>query len=58
MSDQLTRTSITLPKDLKRKARVMATLQDTNLSEVIRDLLTKWTEGEDQKRSQEAEDNG
>jgi Arc/MetJ-type ribon-helix-helix transcriptional regulator len=58
MSDQLTRTSITLPKDLKRKARVMATLQDTNLSEVIRELLTKWTEGEDQKRSQEAEDNG
>ena len=57
MSDQLTRTSITLPKDLKRKARVMATLQDTNLSEVIRELLTKWTEGEDQKRSQEAEDN-
>jgi Arc/MetJ-type ribon-helix-helix transcriptional regulator len=57
MSDQLTRTSITLPKDLKRKARVLATLQDTNLSEVIRELLTKWTEGEDQKRSQEAEDN-
>ena len=58
MSDQLTRTSITLPKALKRKARVMATLQDTNLSEVIRELWTKWTEGEDQKRSQGAEDNG
>lgn len=58
MSDQLTRTSITLPKDLKRKARVMATLKDTNLSEVIRELLTKWTEGEEQERSQEAEDNG
>jgi len=58
MSDQLTRTSITLPKDLKRKARVMATLQDTNLSEVIRDLLTKWTEGEGQRWPQEAEDNG
>ena len=58
MSDQLTRTSITLPKDLKRKARVMATLQDTNLSEVIRDLLTKWTEEEDQKWPQEAEDKG
>ena len=58
MSDQLTRTSITLPKDLKRKARVMATLQDTNLSEVIRELLTKWTEGEELKWPQEAEDNG
>ncbi len=58
MSDQLTRTSITLPKDLKRKARVMATLQDTNLSEVIRELLTKWTEGEDPKWPQEVEDNG
>jgi metal-responsive CopG/Arc/MetJ family transcriptional regulator len=58
MSDQLTRTSITLPKDLKRKARVMATLQDTNLSEVIRDLLTKWIEGEDAKWPQEAEDKG
>jgi len=58
MSDQLTRTSITLPKDLKRKARVMATLQDTNLSEVIRELLTKWTEGEDLKWPQEVEDNG
>jgi len=30
-----------LPKDLKRKARVKATLQDTNLSEVIRGLLAK-----------------
>ena len=44
MSDQLTRTSITLPKDLKRKARVKATLEDTNLSEVIRGLLTQWIE--------------
>ncbi len=46
MSDQLTRTSITLPKDLKRKARVKATLEDTNLSEVIRGLLTQWIEKE------------
>jgi metal-responsive CopG/Arc/MetJ family transcriptional regulator len=58
MSDQITRTSITLSKDLKRKARVLATLQDTNLSEVIRELLTKWIEGESQKRSQETEDIG
>ena len=56
MTEQLTRTSITLPKELKRKARVQATLRDTNLSEVIRELLTKWTEGEDQERIQEAED--
>ena len=55
MSDQLTRTSITLPKDLKRKARVKATLQDTNLSEVIRGLLAQWTEGEKQEESQKAE---
>ena len=58
MSDQLTRTSITLPKDLKRKARVMAALQDTNLSEVIRGLLTKWTEEEGQRWPHEAEDKG
>ncbi len=58
MSDQLTRTSITLPKDLKRKARVIATLQDTNLSEVIRELLTKWIEGEDLVWPHEAEGNG
>ena len=51
MSDQLTRTSITLPKDLKRKARVKAALQDTNLSEVIRGLLTQWTEGAEQEPS-------
>ncbi len=54
MTEQLTRTSITLPKDLKRKARIKATLQDTNLSEVIRELLTNWTEGKDQEQSQEA----
>ncbi len=48
MSDQLTRTSITLPKDLKRKARVKATLEDTNLSEVIRGLLTQWIERENE----------
>ena len=55
MPDQLTRTSITLPKDLKRKARVKATLQDTNLSEVIRGLLAQWTEGEEQEQSRKAE---
>jgi len=55
MSDQLTRTSITLPKDLKRKARVKATLQDTNLSEVIRGLLAQWTEGEELEQSRKAE---
>jgi hypothetical protein len=55
MSDQLTRTSITLPKDLKRKARVKATLQDTNLSEVIRGLLAQWTEGGEQEQSRKAE---
>jgi len=58
MSDQLTRTSITLPKDLKRKARVTAALQETNLSEVIRELLTKWIEGKDLVWPQEAEDKG
>ena len=55
MSDQLTRTSITLPKDLKRKARVKATLQDTNLSEVIRRLLAQWTEGGEQEESRKTE---
>lgn len=58
MSDGLTRTSITLPKDLKRRARVMATLQDTNLSEVIRELLTRWIEGEEEKQAHETEDRG
>ena len=58
MSNQLTRTSITLPKDLKRKVQVMVILQDTNLSEVIRRLLTKWIEEQDQKRLQGAGDNG
>ena len=56
MTDQLTRTSITLPKDLKRQARVKATLQDTNLSEVIRGLLTQWLETE-REPSQEVERN-
>jgi metal-responsive CopG/Arc/MetJ family transcriptional regulator len=55
MPDQLTRTSITLPKDLKRKARVKATLEDTNLSEVIRELLTTWIEGKDLEQLQETE---
>jgi Arc/MetJ-type ribon-helix-helix transcriptional regulator len=55
MADRLTRTSITLPQDLKRKARVKATLQDTNLSEVIRGLLAQWTEGEDQEESRKTE---
>ena len=56
MSDQLTRTSITLPKDLKRKAQVKAILQDSNLSRVIRELLTQWTE-EDREPSRETGDN-
>ena len=55
MADRLTRTSITLPQDLKRRARVKATLQDTNLSEVIRGLLAQWTEGEKQEESRKAE---
>jgi Arc/MetJ-type ribon-helix-helix transcriptional regulator len=55
MADRLTRTSITLPQDLKRRARVKATLQDTNLSEVIRGLLAQWTEGEDQEESRKTE---
>ena len=55
MSDQLTRTSITLPQDLKRRARVKATLQDTNLSEVIRRLLAQWTEGGEQEESRKTE---
>jgi hypothetical protein len=58
MADQLTRTSITLPQDLKRRARVKATLQDTNLSEVIRGLLTQWTEGEERVQLLEAEKKG
>ena len=58
MADQLTRTSITLPQDLKRRARVKATLQDTNLSEVIRELLTQWTEGEERVQLLEAEKKG
>ena len=58
MADQLTRTSITLPQDLKRRARVKATLQDTNLSEVIRELLTQWTEGEERAQLLEAEKKG
>lgn len=57
MTEQLTRTSITLPKELKRKARVQATLRDTNLSEVIRKLLTEWTKGGDQEQPRETEDN-
>jgi hypothetical protein len=55
MADRLTRTSITLPQDLKRKARVKATLQDTNLSEVIRGLLAQWTEGGEQEESRKTE---
>ena len=47
---------VTLPKDLKRQARVKATLQDTNLSEVIRGLLTQWLETE-RGPSQEVERN-
>jgi metal-responsive CopG/Arc/MetJ family transcriptional regulator len=55
MSDQLARTSITLPKDLKRKVQVKAILQDTNLSQVIRELLTQWTE-ENREPSRETGD--
>jgi hypothetical protein len=55
MADRLTRTSITLPQDLKRRARVKATLQDTNLSEVIRGLLAQWTEVGEQAESRKTE---
>ena len=55
MSNQLIRTSITLPRDLKRQARVKAVMEETNLSEVIRTLLTQWLEKE-RTLSPEAED--
>ena len=55
MSNLLIRTSITLPRDLKRQARVKAVMEETNLSEVIRTLLTQWLEKE-RTLSPEAED--
>ena len=42
MSEELTRTTVTLPKGLKRNARLKALSEDTNLSEVVRELLTMW----------------
>ena len=56
MSNQWTRTSITLPRDLKRQARVKAAMEETNLSEVIRGLLTQWIEKE-RKPQLDTEDN-
>jgi hypothetical protein len=44
LSDSLTCTSITIPKDLKHKARVVAAVRDTNLSTVIQNLLMGWIE--------------
>lgn len=39
--DNLIRTTITLPKNLLRKAKVVSVAEDKNLSELIREALEK-----------------
>ena len=47
--------TLTIPVELKRRARAKAILEGKNLSEVVRELLEKWVE-KDPREEPEKED--
>jgi hypothetical protein len=56
------RTTIDIPDDLKREARIKALRLDKNLSQVVRELLQAWVEDEielpEPEQESETEDTG
>lgn len=42
MTQEILKTSLSLPKELMKKARIKAITQGTNVSAVIRAFLEKW----------------
>ena len=47
--------TLTIPVDLRRKARAKAILEGKNLSQVVRELLRLWVMGEIELLTQEKE---
>ncbi len=54
MTQRPDRVTLSIPLELKRKARAKAIAQGTTLSAVVRDFLEKWVE-EDPPKSEEKE---
>lgn len=48
--------TLTIPVDLRRKARAKAILEGKSLSEVVRELLEMYVEGELPERIEEEKD--
>ena len=46
MTEAYHKTTIRIPQDLNKAARIKALEMDTNLSEVIREFLRLWVAGE------------
>ena len=49
------RTTINIPRELKRNARAKAILEDKTLSQVVRQLLAGWVRGEIKLPQQESD---
>jgi len=45
MAKRPEKATLTIPEDLRRKARAKAILEGRSLSEVVRELLEAWLEG-------------
>jgi hypothetical protein len=54
MAQRPNKVTLSIPLELKRKARAKAIAQGTTLSAVVRDFLEKWLE-EDPPKSEEKE---
>ena len=54
MAQRPNKVTLSVPLELKRKARAKAIAQGTTLSAVVRDFLEKWLE-EDPPKSEEKE---
>lgn len=46
MAKQLDRTTLSIPRELRRQAKIKAATLDVSLSSVVRELLARWVAGE------------
>jgi hypothetical protein len=49
-----TRTTLSIPRELRHRARIKAVMLDVSLSSVIRELLERWVAGEIRIGAEEA----
>jgi hypothetical protein len=55
MTQRPEKATLTIPVDLRRKARAKAILEGSNLSQVVRELLKLWLAGDIEFPTQEEE---